>query len=751
MARLRRPTSRQSSEATREARVIPLINTHALPALSYLIPGHLENQVRPGTAAIVPLSGHSRLGVVVGVEENTGKGREYIRDTSGGLSIPSEIAEVCSRLSASYAIPLPAVLRSAMPPGLVTDRYRVVEPETHWPWQPGSAVGRTALKRLLGGKGLQYAEMSGRIEFLTEPPAGKFVEWATLRAGGNPDLSRAPRQRQIFESLGVSEDGCTVAGLLKATGASRGTLRSLVCRGAVNVEKRPEPPPVFTTRGGEARPDVFGAYGRDAGRVVDRGGAWLWRLPLEKQMAAVSAVSGAALEGGERALVLVPEIGALEKMVEYLVETLPEGYTVAPYHSGLAHRRGGVHEEVRDGRVDVLVGTRAAALMPMRGVGAICVVDEPNESHRAEPGYEGLPVHARDVALERGRVEGSGVLMLASAPSLQVYFPGSGIKELTPRPAANRPAGKIIDLRDSGSSLSPAFVETCRRGLEDGGRVAVVANRLGYATSISCNTCGNVWKCPDCFLPLAFHETPRALICGRCGYRRGVPESCDVCGSDRISSTGFAIERLRKELSRRLGVEAGLITAGGRELEDAPLVVATAKFVVGGGWDTVAVADADSLLMGSSVGAVERAFRLIYGMTESARDLVIVQTRVPDHYALHSALRRDYPAFAAAELPKLEDSGYPPYGHLAAMVFEGDEETVRRAVESGLRPFLEPKVSMSEPSPLPRGGSLQWRVLLRSKEKEAVSRFATFAVRRVARNYGKSKLRPRVEINPEEV
>ena len=241
------------------------------------------------------------------VDENTGKGREYIRDKSDGLSIPSEIAEVCSRLSASCAIPLPAVLRSAMPPGLVTDRYRVVEPEPHWPWQPGSAVGRTALKRLLGGKGLQYAETSGRIEFLAEPPAGKFVGWATLRPGASPDLSRAPRQRQIFEFLSICEGGCTVARLLKETGASRETLRSLVRRGAVNVEKRPEPPPVFTTRGGDARPDDFGEYGRDAGRVVDRGGAWLWRLPLEKQMVAVSAVSGAALEGGEQALVLVPK------------------------------------------------------------------------------------------------------------------------------------------------------------------------------------------------------------------------------------------------------------------------------------------------------------------------------------------------------------------------------------------------------------------------------------------------------------
>ena len=557
MIRQRRPTSVRFSKAAREARVSLLINTHALPTLSYLIPDHLEEKVRPGTAVVVPLSGYSRLGVVVEVKEDADKGQEYLRDTSDELSVTPEIAEVCNRLSASYAVPLPTVLRSAMIPGLFTDRYRVVEPESHWPWPAGSTVSRTSLKRLLGGKGLQHAEEVGCIEFLAEPPAGKFVEWAGLRAGTRPDLSRAPRQRQVFEFLNGCEGGCTVARLLKETGASRGILKSLVRRGAVNLEKRPEPPPVFTTRG-DARPADFGEYGRDAGRVVDRGEAWLWRLPPEKQMAAVSSVSEAALEGGERALVLVPEIEAVEKMAAYLVETLPEGYTVASYHSGLAHRRGYVHKEVCDGRVDVLVGTRAAALMPMRDIGAICVVDEPNESHRAEPGYEGLTIHARDVALERGEVEGFGVLMLASVPSLQVYFPGSGIKELTPKPAINRPAGKIIDLRDSGNSLSPAFVEACRQELEGGGRVAVVANRLGYATSVGCNTCGNVWACPNCSLPLAFYESPRALICGRCGYRRGVPESCDACGSDRISSTGFAVERLRKELSRRLAVEPAL-------------------------------------------------------------------------------------------------------------------------------------------------------------------------------------------------
>lgn len=750
------PIPIRTRSAVREVRVSLLIKTHALPALDYLVPEDLQDEVSPGAAVIAPLSGYSRLGVVVETNAENSQGQEYIRGVLNELSVAPEVTEVCRRLADSYAIPLPAVLRAAMPQGLVTDRYRIAKPEAGWPWRSGSVVSRATLKRFLDRKELQDAESSGNIEFFARPPEEKVVEWASLRSGSEPDLSRAPRQRQIFEFLSQEGGEHPVAELLAETGNSRSTLRELVRRRAVELEKRPEPLPIFSTGAGEngfdPRHSDSGDHNREAGRVVDRGGAWFWRLPKSEQKAAVSAAAAAALEGGEKALVLVPEIEGVDEMVKHLSRVLPEGYTVAPYHSGLAHKRSGIHRSARNGEIDVLVGTRAAALVPMRDVGIICVVDEPNEAHRAELGYEGLPVHARDIALERGAVEGSGVLLISPVPSLRVHAQESGIRGLPPRTSKRQPACRIVDMRGSGTSLSLPFVEAIRKNLADGKRVVVAANRLGYAATIGCNNCGKVWMCPNCSAPLALHKSLGVLVCGRCGHRERAPELCDVCGSDRISSTGFAIERLRQELSRRLGTEIGTITADHRENEDANLVVATSKFVVDSDWDVIAVADVDALLMGGGMGTVERAFRLIYEMTESARELIVVQTRNPDHYALQYALQRDYPSFAKTELKKLQDTGYPPYGHLASLTLEGDEETVRYTVESGLRPFLEPKVNMSKASPLPSGdGRSLWRVLLRSKEKEAVSRFATFAVRRIAKNYSKSNLRPRVEIDPQEV
>lgn len=732
-----------------------LISTHALPILSYRIPEHLSDQVRAGAAVAAPLSGYTRLGIIVEVTERGENSREYIREVAQGLSIPPALAEVCRRLSERFVVPQSNVLRAALPPGLNTGQYQIVEPAPGWPWKADSMVGRTALRRVLGGEGLKVAENEGRLRFAVSPPEQKLTEWAVVLAGVEPDLGRAPRQQEVYESLVEFEHGRPTSVLLSDTGASRSILKSLERRGAIRLENRAEPPPIVTTRGstetGNLHVDLRG-YSREAGRAVDRGGAWSWRVPQREQAAAVAAFAAAALEGGEQTLILVPEVENVGHLLDYLADHLPGGYKVAPYHSGLDKRRSVVYEKSRSGEVDVLVGTRTAALIPMDRLGAVCVVDEPDRSHRAEAGYEGLPIHARDIALERCRAEGCSVLFLSPTPSLRISAPESDVQQLPSRRERSWPAARIVDMRGSGAALSSALITLCRKNLEDGKRTAVVSNRLGYATSVSCNRCGAVQSCPNCDLPLALRESSETLTCGRCGYEVGHYGRCETCGSERVSPTGLATDRLREDLTRALDAPVGKLTAGSRELEDSPVVVATARFVIGDDWDAVVVADADALLLGSSMSSVERAFRILYGAAAAARDLILVQTRSPEHYALRAALRGDYPSFAAAELPRLRASDYPPYGHLAVVVLEGAEETVRGAVESQLRPSLELGVSMSDPIPPVRSGEKPvWRVLLRASEPLAVARSAALAVRLAAKTCGASKLKARVEIDPEEV
>jgi primosomal protein N' (replication factor Y) (superfamily II helicase) len=734
------------------ASVSLLIPTHALPPLSYRIPERLCASVRVGTAVVAPLSGRQRLGIVVGIEDESDRASESVVSVVSDLSLRPALVQLCRWIQANTALPLPAVLRAALPPGIDAGRYRVIEPSPGWPWDVDSSVTRAALERTLGPDGLRAAQAEGRVVLSPSAPQPAPVEWTVIRPAAEPDLTRAPRQRDLFGTLKERGGASTTSTLLSETGASRNSLRELVRRGAARLVLRQEPAPLMPTLGDHGVPEDTVPFLRTARRAVRGGGPFLWRTTGREEPVAVAAIVRATLEEGRQALVLAPEVGAVERLVDLLRLALEEGHTVAPYHSRLGRGRVAVYEAARNGDVDVVVGTRTAALLGMARPGSICVVDEPNGAHRAEQGHEGLPMHVRDVALERSRLDRTAVFFLSPFPSLRLYAAEvrrrEHIRELPARRSERWPAVRIVDMRGSGAKFSPALVSACQRCLQGGGKTALVLKRLGYATAISCSRCGTVKSCPNCDLPLVLQGREGPLTCTRCGYSEK-PGPCARCGSNRLRQAGLGVERVRDELSSLLGVRVGLITAEEQEHADAPVVVGTAPRILDHEWDAVILPDADAFLAGSGIGAVERSFRLFYSAAAVATKLLLIQSHAPDHYALRAGVRGDYEAFAAAELPRLRELGYPPFAHAASLTFEGSEAALSIAVESQMRPALEAGVEMSGPVLLERTGKATvWRALLRARKRAAVARAATLAARIVARTRG---LEVRVEVDPEEV
>lgn len=736
-------------------RVSLLFSSHALPALSYRVPERLVGEVRVGTAVVVTLSGYSRLGIVVRFkEEARDRSLEELRGVTNGLSLSEDLVKLCGWTAGAAALPLHAVLRMALPPGLRTSLYEVRRPAAGWSWGAGAVVTRSQLRRALGGEGLKAAEMAGRVTFAPAPPARRAVEWAVAEVGDPELLGRAPRQRVLLEALAGRDEGSPVSDLLRAAGAGRDTLRRLVRRGAIRLEKRPEPLPISYTRGSGSK---LAAYGDGAKLLLSRGGDWVWRMPRAESARAAAAVARAAVGGGEQALVLAPEIGNVQRLAEIFERLLPAGLMVAPYHSGVEPGgRAATYEAARRGEVDVLVGTRAAVLVPFRRLGAVCVMDEPNEAYRASPGYEGVPIHVRDIARARGSIEGVAVTFFSPVPSLRLYAPESGVLRLPAVTPHRWPAVSVVDMRGTGAALSSTLLGSCCRTVRRGGRVGVVVNRLGYATITSCTRCGFVWRCPVCDLPLRLRGArgARSLFCVHCGHKEHAAKECPACfSSDRLGRAGLAIDRVRAELADALGREVGLLTAEAREAEGARAVVGTAHCVLEEDWDLVVVPDADSFLLGGACSA-EKGFRLLYRAAEASRERLLVQTRSPGHHVLQAALRGDYEAFAADELPKRRALGYPPHTHLAEVVLEGPENVVRGAVESRLRPAISgPEVEMLDPAPFSEGGRPVWRVLLRSRRRAALAKAATHVARLAAevRNRSSDGLKLRINMDPEEV
>jgi primosomal protein N' (replication factor Y) len=84
---------------------------------------------------------------------------------------------------------------------------------------------------------------------------------------------------------------------------------------------------------------------------------------------------------------------------------------------------------------------------------------------------------------------------------------------------------------------------------------------------------------------------------------------------------------------------------------------------------------------------------------------VLVQTYAPEHPAIQAAVRHDYHAFVASELPEREKYGVPPFGRLVRLIARGPEESAvfayLKEMAEALRRAAEPGVRVIGPAPAP--------------------------------------------------
>ena len=97
----------------------------------------------------------------------------------------------------------------------------------------------------------------------------------------------------------------------------------------------------------------------------------------------------------------------------------------------------------------------------------------------------------------------------------------------------------------------------------------------------------------------------------------------------------------------------------------------------------VGVINADTALHLPDFRAAERTFHLVTqvaGRTGRGRKggRVLVQTFSPDHPAIQAAVRHDYAAFAAGELPIRQMLRYPPFASMIRLVIRGPSEPIAR-------------------------------------------------------------------------
>jgi primosomal protein N' (replication factor Y) len=486
------------------------------------------------------------------------------------------------------------------------------------------------------------------------------------------------------------------------------TLQTLVRRGLVRIEERPE---LFRLGGlpPTAAPFSLNAAQIDAlATITSALGAFrpflLHGITGSGKTAIYLAAMQKALDRGLSSILLVPEIGLTPQTAGLLDAAF--GEKVALLHSALTpEERSEQWRRIRRGDAPIVVGTRSAIFAPAPNLGLILVDEEHDQSYKQEetPRY-----NARDVAVMRAKLAGAVVVMGSATPSLESWHNAERGKytriELRDR-VMNRPLPEVelIDMRrefqETGKDelFSRSLIEQTKAALERGEQALILLNRRGYSFAVMCRACGEKLDCQNCAIALTHHKAAsedlaevragQRLECHYCGYRRTVPARCPKCDSEHLFYLGAGSQQGEERLQEifpgaRIGRMDRDTVRGRGDLErllarlhsgEINLLVGTQMIAKGHDIHSVTlvgVVGCDHTLSLPDFRAAERVFQLMTQVSGRAGrgDLpgrVVVQTYYPDHYAILAATAHDYKAFAERELKYRRWMHYPPFGALA--------------------------------------------------------------------------------------
>jgi len=559
-----------------------------------------------------------------------------------------------------------------------------------------------------------------RVAQLSVPPAEAEAEMPNL--GTKQTLARRQRALQFLirqpEAINLSwvyaETGCNLADLQELE--ERGLIRlfeSEIFRDSldrvgrqVNAEPSPQPLELTPEQSSaldqinrattfDLRPSTFLLYG-----ITGSGKTEIYLRAAEE-----------TIKSGKQVIILVPEIALTPQAVRRFLSRFPG--QVGLVHSKLSEgERYDTWRRARSGKLKVIIGARSALFSPLPNVGLI-VVDECHDAsfYQSEPPY----YHAVTAAQDYARLCGAVCVLGSATPTIEQRFQaehGQLTKLELPRRIVETglPPVQVVDMREELKNgnrgiFSRALAESLAETISRGEQAILFLNRRGTATYIFCRDCGTVLKCPNCETPLTYHvenqvESQKSKVadlrpstfdlrCHHCNYTRKMPQTCPACNGKNIRAYGLGSEKVEADVqamfpnvrtlrwdwdtTRQKDAHEMILTHFSNHQAD--VLVGTQMLAKGLDLPLVTLVGIVLADVGLSLPdpfASERVFQTLTQVAgragrSSLGGKVVLQTFMPEHYAIQFASNHDVNGFYERELEYRKQLGYPPYAKLVRL------------------------------------------------------------------------------------
>ncbi len=477
-------------------------------------------------------------------------------------------------------------------------------------------------------------------------------------------------------------------------------------------------------------------------------------LPGPSWPAELAAAVRACASSGRGALVVVPDARDLDRVQAALGDL---DTAVLRADLGPARRYRAFLRALR-GEVQVVLGTRAAALAPVRDLGLVVVWDDGDDLHD-EPRAPYPTV--RDVLVQRAHLSGAAALvggLVRTAEAQLLVETGWARAVAADRAVVRQVAPRVDGTSDDDLARDPqaraarvpglAFA-AARAALGAGAPVLVQVPRRGWAPSLACARDRTPARCAVCGGPLASPGGSGVPGCRWCGALAG-GWRCPQCAGTALRAVVVGARRTAEELGRAFpGVPVR--TSGRDEVlarvpGEASLVVATpgAEPVAEGGYGAVLLLDGWAVLGRADLRAGEEALRrwaaaasLARPAPDGGRVVVVADRGLP---AVQALVRWDPAGAAERELAERAALRFPPAARVAAV--DGTPEALAEVREALAGEPLELL------GPVPRGEGE--RLLVRAPREQGARLAAALAGVQGVRSARKAAP-VRVELDPREL
>ena len=250
--------------------------------------------------------------------------------------------------------------------------------------------------------------------------------------------------------------------------------------------------------------------------------AQIWKSPLKSFLIFGPASSGKTLVAWEIArkiirqkksvLVVLPEIFLAhqekDRWKNHLSLKESETFFVHSSIPKTVYRKK--WEEVKKGKIKLVIGSRSGLFLPFANLGLIVVDEEQDLSHRQ---WDQAPFYdARKIAAWLAKIHSAKTLLLSATPTLESLFDRSSLPvELSRLKTAagevKKPEIILADLKKNffqknRSPLTQELISRLEKNLAEKKAAFLFVPRRGFARKIICSDCRRSLLCPRCGINL---------------------------------------------------------------------------------------------------------------------------------------------------------------------------------------------------------------------------------------------------------